>query len=105
MFVLITTFENMVIKFVGGCSVATYRYVIIYCKSKIYSFARVSKLMLLWQSIMKMNYYVMNLAYIKWDLVQWTANCFTAITAAVYIKMICIIEALHYWRNLETRLV
>ena len=52
-----------------------------------------------------MNYYVINLAYIKWDLVQWTANCFTAITAAVYIKMICIIEALHYWRNLETRLV
>ena len=47
----------------------------------------------------------MNLNYIKWDLMQWTANCFTGITAAVYIKIIYIIETLHYWRNLETRLV
>ena len=56
MFVLITTFKNMVVKFVGGCSVVTCSYVIIYSMS---------------------------------------ANCFTVITAAVYIKMICIIETLH----------
>ena len=55
--------------------------------------------MLLWQSIMKINYYVMNLTYIKSDLIQWTASCFTVITTVVYIKMICIIETLHYWRN------
>ena len=37
------------------------------------------------------------LTYIKWDLIQWTANCLTLIaTAAVYIKTICIIETLHY---------
>ena len=35
----------------------------------------------------------------------WTVNCFTVITAAVYIKVICIIATLHYWRNLETCLV
>ena len=56
MFGLITTIKNMVVKFVGGCSVATCSYVIIYSMS---------------------------------------ANCFTVITAAVYIKMICIIETLH----------
>ena len=69
------------------------------------------KFMLLWQSIMKINYLtgklwtlnVMNLTYIKSDLIQWTANYFTVITAAVYIKMICIIETLNHWRNLETR--
>ena len=63
------------------------------------------KFMLLWQSIMKINYKVINLTYTKWDLMQWTDNCFTIITAAVYIKMICVIETLHYWRNLEMRLV
>ena len=36
---------------------------------------------------------------------QLTANCFTVITAAVYIQMIGIKETLHYRRNLETRLV
>ena len=36
--VLIITFKNMVVKFVGGCSVATRGYVIIYSVSKIYSF-------------------------------------------------------------------
>ena len=41
MFVLITTFKNMVVKFVGVCSVATYSYVIIHSMSKIYSFASV----------------------------------------------------------------
>ena len=46
---------------------------------------------------MKRNCYVMNLTYIKWDLIQGTGNCLTVIaTAAVYIKMICIIETLHY---------
>ena len=65
------------------------------------------KFMLFWQSIMKLNYYVRNLTYIKWHLILWiqqTGNCFTSIPAAVYIKMICIIEALHYRRNLETHL-
>ena len=38
----------------------------------------------------------MNLTYIKWDLIQQTANCFTVIAAAVYVKMICIIEPLYY---------
>ena len=44
----------------------------------------------------------MNLTYIKWDLMQLTANCLTVIAAAVYIKVICIIkmvcikETLHY---------
>ena len=33
MFALITTFKNMVAKFVGGCSVATCSYVIIYSMS------------------------------------------------------------------------
>ena len=47
----------------------------------------------------------MNLTYIEWDLIQWTANCFTVIATAVYIKMVCIIETLHYSGNLETRLV
>ena len=60
--------------------------------------------MLLWQLIIKSNY-AMNLTYIKWDLIQWTGNCFTVIIAAVCIKMVCIIETLHYWKNLETRLV
>ena len=32
---------------------------------------------------------------------QWTANCFTVILAAVNIKMTCTVETLHYWRNLE----
>ena len=54
---------------------------------------------------MKINYYVMNLTYIKWVLIQWTANYFTVVNAAVYIKMIGIIETLHYWRNLGTYLV
>ena len=52
----------------------------------------ISKFMLLWQLIMKINCYVMNLTYIKWDLIQWTVNCFTATIAAVYIKMIFIIK-------------
>ena len=39
MIVLINTFKNMVVKFVGGCSVATRSYVIIHSVSKIYSFA------------------------------------------------------------------
>ena len=38
--------------------------------------------------IMKINCYVANLIYIKWDLIQWIANCFTVIVAAVCIKMI-----------------
>ena len=38
MMVLITTFKKMVVEFVGGCSVATRSYVIIYSVSKIYSF-------------------------------------------------------------------
>ena len=38
----------------------------------------------------------MNLTYIKWDLIQRTANCFTVITGAGYVKMICIIKTLHY---------
>ena len=59
--------------------------------------------MLLWLSIMKRNCYVINVNYI-WDLKQWTANCFTVITAALYIKMVCIRELLHHWRNLETHL-
>ena len=41
MIVLINTFKNMVVKFVGGCSVATRSYVIIHSVSKIYSFASV----------------------------------------------------------------
>ena len=46
---------------------------------------------------MKINCYVMNLTYIKWDLIQRTANCLTVIaTAAVDIEMICITETLHY---------
>ena len=49
--------------------------------------------------------YLLTTPYIKWHLIQWTANYFTVITGAVYINMICIIETLHYWRNLETRLV
>ena len=65
----------------------------------------VLKFPFLWQSTMKVNCCVMNFTYIKWDLIQWTANCFTVIAAAVYIKMICTIETLHYWRKLETRLV
>ena len=28
----------------------------------------------------------MNLAYVTWDSIQRTANCFTVITASVYIK-------------------
>ena len=47
----------------------------------------------------------MNLTYIEWDLIQWTANCFTVIATAAYIKMIYITGTLHYWRNPETRLV
>ena len=39
MIVLINTFKNMVVKFVGGCSVATRSYMIIHSVSKIYSFA------------------------------------------------------------------
>ena len=63
---------------------------------KVYAFMK---------SIMKINCYVMNLTYIKWDLIQCNANCFTVIALAVYIQMICIVETLHYLRNLETRLV
>ena len=33
MFALITTFKDMVVKFVGGCSIATCSYVIIYSMS------------------------------------------------------------------------
>ena len=47
----------------------------------------------------------MSLACIKLDLIQCNASCFTAIAAALSIKMICIIGTLHYRRNLETRLV
>ena len=39
MFVLIATFKNMVVKFVGGCSVATRSYMIIHSMFKIYNFA------------------------------------------------------------------
>ena len=63
------------------------------------------KFMVLWQLILKINCYVMNLTYIKQDFIQWTGNRFTVIIATVYIKMICITETLHYWRNLETRFV
>ena len=38
MFVFITTFQKMVVKFIGGCSVATCSYMIIHSMSKIYSF-------------------------------------------------------------------
>ena len=41
MIVLINTFKNMIVKFVGGCSVATRSYMIIYSVSKMYSFASV----------------------------------------------------------------
>ena len=47
----------------------------------------------------------MNLTFIKSDLIQWTANYFALILAVVFIKTICIIEILYYWRNLETLLV
>ena len=60
------------------------------------------KFMNWWQSIMKINYYVINLSYTKSDFIQWTANYFTVSAAVVYIKMICITETLHYWGNLET---
>ena len=53
--------------------------------------------------IMKINCYVVHLTYIKWDFIQQTGNCFTVIIAAVYIKTFCIIETLHYSRNLETQ--
>ena len=39
MFILITSFKNMVIKFVGECSVLRCSYVIVHSMSKIYSFA------------------------------------------------------------------
>ena len=39
------------------------------------------KFMSLWQSIMKIN--IMNLTYIKWNFIQWTANCFTIIATVV----------------------
>ena len=74
-------------------------------RTKVLPRQLVLKFILLWKSIIKVNDYVMNLTYIKWDLIQWTANFFTVTTAAVYIKMICIIQTLHYSRNLETRLV
>ena len=75
------------------------------CSSKNDSVPRkfILKVMLLWQSIMKINCYVMNHTYIKCDLIQWTANCFTIISTAACIKMICHIETLHNWRNLNTR--
>ena len=42
MIVLINTFKNMIVKFVGGnLSVATRSYMIIYSVSKMYSFASV----------------------------------------------------------------
>ena len=41
MFLLFTTFKNMVVKFVGGCFVVTCSYVIIHSMPKIYSFASV----------------------------------------------------------------
>ena len=41
MIVLINTFKNMVVKFVGGCSVATRSYVITHSVSKIYRFSSV----------------------------------------------------------------
>ena len=71
-------------------------------RTNMFSRNLILKFMLLWQSIMKINCYVMNLTYIKWDLIQLTANCLTVIVAAVYIKVICIIkmicinETLHY---------
>ena len=40
-FVLITTFNNIVVKFIGGCSLATRSYVLIDSVSKISSFASV----------------------------------------------------------------
>lgn len=44
----------------------------------------------------------MNFTYIKWDLVQCPAN-FSAITTAVYIKMICILETLHFTKEILKR--
>ena len=41
MIILITTFKNMVVKFVSGCSIETHSYVIIHSVSKIYSFTSV----------------------------------------------------------------
>ena len=40
-FFLITTFKDMVVKFIGRCSVATHSYVIIRSVSKFSSFASV----------------------------------------------------------------
>ena len=37
----------------------------------------------------------------KWNLIQWTANSFTIIATAVYIKKISVLEILHHWRNSE----
>ena len=41
MFVLIAGFKNIVVRFVGGCSVVTRSYMIFHSMSKIYSFASV----------------------------------------------------------------
>ena len=41
MLVLISTLTIMVVKFVGGCSIATRTYVIIHSVPEIYSFGRV----------------------------------------------------------------
>ena len=48
---------------------------------------------------MKKKSDVINLAYIKRILIQWTANCFTFNVNTVYIKIICIIETLYYWKK------
>lgn len=47
----------------------------------------------------------MTFPYIKWDSVEWTANFVAVITTPVYMKIISILETLHYLRNLETGLV
>ena len=65
----------------------------------------ISKFLPLWQSIMKINCYVMSLTCIKLDLIYYTASCFTAVAVALSIKMICIIGTLQYRRNLETGLL
>ena len=54
------------------------------------------KIVPLWQSIMKINCYAMNLTYVKLDMMQWTVNCFTVIVAAIYTKIVCNIETFYF---------
>ena len=44
---------------------------------------------------MKKNCGVITLAYIKRNLIQWTANCFTVIANAVYIMLMLFIYAVY----------